>query len=115
MERKSMRKALKVFGETVRDLRKNLKLTQEQLGETCGRHPVYVSEMERGVKNPSLESILRLCQALKITPGDLMDLAFPSDVKDLALKKKILTLVSQQGSEDLKKLLAIVKAYLENE
>ena len=115
MKNQTMPKALKLFSQTVRELRKNLNLTQEQLGELCERHPVFISELERGIKNPSLDSILRLCRGLKIEPGDLMNLAFQPDLDNQTIKKQIMMLINQQSTEDLKKLLLIIKAYLETE
>jgi len=115
MGNQTMLKALKLFRQTVRELRKNLNLTQEQLGELCERHPVFISELERGIKNPSLDTILRLCRALKIEPGDLMNLAFQPDPHNQAIKKQIMMLINQQSTEDLKRLLLIIKAYLDTE
>ncbi len=105
--------ALRMFGQNVRELRKNLSLTQEQLAEVCERHPIYISELERGIKSPSLDSILRICRALKISPGDLMNLAFQADTNNQVIKKQIMTIISQQSTGDLKRLLRIIKAYLE--
>lgn len=106
-----MSKPLELLGNTIRELRKNLELTQEQLGEMCERHPVYISELERGIKNPSMDSILRLCKTLEVTPGELMDLVFRPDEKDKAIKKQIATITSQFDSEDLKGLLVMIEAY----
>ena len=112
MENKTMLKALELFSKTIRELRKNLNLTQEQLGELCDRHPVFISQLERGIKKPTLESILKLCKALKVTPGDLMNLAFSSDSDNQTIKKQIMILLDQQNTKDLKRLLRIIKAYL---
>ena len=115
MRNQTMPKALKLFSQTIRKLRKNLNLTQEQLAELCERHPVFISELERGVKNPSLDTILQLCRGLKIGPGDLMNLAFQPDLDNQAIKKQIMILINQQSTEDLKRILLIIKAYLETE
>jgi len=105
--------ALEAFGRVIRELRKNLNLTQERLAEMCDRHPVFISELERGHRSPSLDTILRLSEALKVSPSDLMELAFPSDPERHELKKRIAALVAQQSTDDLKRLLAIVRAYIE--
>ena len=83
-----MPKPLEAFGGAIRALRKERRLTQEQLAEMCKRHPVYISEIERGKKNPSLDTILRISKALNVTPGELMDLAFQSADKDPAIYQK---------------------------
>ena len=53
------------FGGIVRRLRKNAKLTHEQLAEKAECHPTYISLVERGKRNPSLDMVLRLSRALK--------------------------------------------------
>ena len=109
-----MLEASKLFGQTIRALRKNLNLSQEKLGELCERHPVYISELERGIKKPSLDSILRLCRSLKVEPGELMDLTFNPEPHSQAIKRQIIMIINQQNTRDLKKLFNIIKAYLES-
>ena len=52
------------FGRKVRDRRTKLKLSQEQLAERADLHWTYISGIERGVRNPGLNTLGRLCQAL---------------------------------------------------
>ena len=54
-----------LFGGIVRRLRKNAKLTHEQLAERAECHPTYISLVERGKRNPSLDMVLRLSRALE--------------------------------------------------
>jgi transcriptional regulator with XRE-family HTH domain len=106
---------LKAFGATVRALRKERGLTQEALAELCKRHPVYISELERGIKNPSLDSILRLCRALRIAPGTLMDLTFqPADQAE-TLTKELLRLLAGKDAKTIKTLLEMARVFLSAE
>ena len=52
------------FGASLRDLRESLGLSQEQLGFDSEVHRTYISEIERGLKNPSLETLQKLAKAL---------------------------------------------------
>lgn len=54
-----------LFGDIVRRLRKDAKLTHEQLAEKAECHPTYISLVERGKRNPSLDMVLRLGRALE--------------------------------------------------
>lgn len=54
-----------LFGDIVRRLRKDAKLTHEQLAEKAECHPTYISLVERGKRNPSLDMVLRLSRALE--------------------------------------------------
>ena len=53
------------FGGIVRRLRRDAKLTHEQLAEKAECHPTYISLVERGKRNPSLDMVLRLSRALE--------------------------------------------------
>lgn len=59
------------FGKTLRTKRTELELSQEQLADLAGLHFTYVSSVERGERNISLENIGRLAQALKCHIKDL--------------------------------------------
>jgi len=61
----------KAFGLRIRNLRKKKSLSQEDLADRAGLHPTYVGGVERGERNPSLESILKIAKALEISPGQL--------------------------------------------
>lgn len=47
----------KSFGKVIQERRKQLALTQEQLARRSGMHRTYVSDIERGERNLSLDSI----------------------------------------------------------
>jgi transcriptional regulator with XRE-family HTH domain len=60
--RKRLRLAL---GKALRRFREEAGLTQEGLAFASGVHPTYVSQLERGLKSPSLDVIATLAAALK--------------------------------------------------
>lgn len=62
------------FGERVRQLREKNGWSQEDLAERSGLHRTYVSGVERGVRNPTLEVISRLAAALEVPLSVLMKL-----------------------------------------
>ncbi len=61
------------FGLAVRARRAQLGITQEELGFRAELHRTYVAGIERGARNPSLESIRRLAQALEVSLGNLFE------------------------------------------
>ena len=65
-------KTIREFGTRIRTLRKELALSQEDLGEVAGLHRTYIGHLERGEVNPSLINILRVAKALKVDPSDLV-------------------------------------------
>ena len=62
-----------VFGERLRELREKRGETLRSLADQMGMSFAYLSEMERGVKVPSLTTIIRLAIALDCKVTDLVD------------------------------------------
>lgn len=56
----------KQFGAAVRLHRDKLGISQEELAARAGLHRTYISDVERGARNVSLESIHRLAEALEV-------------------------------------------------
>jgi transcriptional regulator with XRE-family HTH domain len=54
------------LGRRIRDLRTKRGWTQEQFAEFCGLHRTYMGHVERGEKNVSLSTVLRVANALGI-------------------------------------------------
>ena len=54
------------FGKAIRRRRRELDLSQEELAERAELHRTYVSDIERGDRNPSLENIQKLAKALNM-------------------------------------------------
>ena len=59
------------FGEQVRFLRGQRKLTQEEVAHRADIHVTYLSGVERGVRNPSLKNIRAIAGALDVLVSDL--------------------------------------------
>ena len=62
----------KILGENIRSLRTKKQITQEQLAELCDLHRTYIGAMERGDRNVSLNNIVKVAQALNVTPSELL-------------------------------------------
>ena len=60
------------FGKVLRKLRKNAGLTQEQLGFEANLRRTYISSLELGEKEPSLQTIQKLSLALDLSISKLM-------------------------------------------
>lgn len=62
----------RLFAANLRRLRIATGFSQEALAERAGLHRTYVSSIERGERNLSLENIFRLAEALAVDPRDLL-------------------------------------------
>jgi transcriptional regulator with XRE-family HTH domain len=65
----------KVLGQSIRKHRVRLDLTQEQLSEKSQMHRTYLADIERGKRNPSIETVRRLAQALEIPISEIFSTA----------------------------------------
>jgi two-component system response regulator len=61
----------KQFGIVLKAWRKKLQLSQEKLAGRAGLHRTYVADIERGARNPSLQSLQKLAVALELPLSDL--------------------------------------------
>lgn len=52
------------FGQAVRKIRRNQGISQEELAERCSLHRTYISDVELGKRNISLENIERIAISL---------------------------------------------------
>ena len=69
LERKALRKGL---GELVRKRRREIGLSQENLGFECGLHRTYIGAIERGETNLTIENIAILAITLHCEINDLI-------------------------------------------
>jgi transcriptional regulator with XRE-family HTH domain len=67
---KTLRKSL---GERVRQLRRDAGVSQEDFADACGFARSYMSRIERGTSNLSLDGVQRLAAAFGISVGELFN------------------------------------------
>lgn len=59
------------FGKTLRKLRTEKHISQEAFAAICNLHRTYISDVELGKRNVSLENIKRMSDALEMNISDL--------------------------------------------
>ncbi|KRB61151.1 hypothetical protein ASE04_22535 [Rhizobium sp. Root708] len=57
------------LGERLRDRRRELKLTLQQVADQAGFSVGFISQIERGITVPSLTSLVSVCRVLKVDVG----------------------------------------------
>jgi transcriptional regulator with XRE-family HTH domain len=67
----SLPKHREKLGKAVRDYRKQAKFSQEKLAEKAELSTVFISNIERGVENVSVDALARIAKALGINLRDL--------------------------------------------
>jgi transcriptional regulator with XRE-family HTH domain len=60
------------LGANVRECRRRLGISQEELGHRAETHPTVISPLELGQRLPCIETFIRFAGALKVAPNDLV-------------------------------------------
>jgi len=98
----------KLIGARLKSLRESKKLTQERLSEKVDINPVHLSNIERGVANPSLALLIRIAKALEVELWEIFD--YGHEVSSTELKKALSQLTKELDEERLRSVVKIVRA-----
>ncbi|MBG0966561.1 MULTISPECIES: helix-turn-helix domain-containing protein [Bacillus] len=79
---------IKKLGKRIRFLRKEQNLSQERLGELSNIHTNHIGAIERGEKNVTIESLIKLSNGLNITLDELFRKIEHSDCNTSIHSKK---------------------------
>jgi transcriptional regulator with XRE-family HTH domain len=101
--------AKRALGRRIKALRKRAALTQEGLAERAGFNPKYVSGIERGRENPTLDTLIRMAAELGVQPVELFDFDLDG-ATPAAMKKAAVDLMGRLDVEALRRVLRIVRA-----
>lgn len=62
----------KLLGQVVADSRRSAGYSQEALADLCGLHATYISQLERGVKSPTVRVLRAIAAALEMPASKLL-------------------------------------------
>jgi transcriptional regulator with XRE-family HTH domain len=62
-----------MFGQALKKIREQRGISQEKLADIMEMHRNTVALLERGQRNPSLETIKKLARALRVDPGKFFE------------------------------------------
>ncbi len=110
-----MSKLSKHVGIQIKNLRKNRKLTQEQLGELVQLPQSYIGGIERGEKNISMETLERIIDALQVKPGDLFAGYSSASYENSKLMDSIHVLLKPRSDDELRLIKKLVLAVISKE
>src|SRR3989338_7076055 len=79
----------KVVGMRIKSLRRARGYSQERLAEIIGINPKYLSSIERGEENPTLDLLMRLSQGLKVEMQEIFKVGITTAATDVVLANLI--------------------------
>ena len=88
------------LGQKIRALRKERKQTLETLAEAADIGLVYLGEIERGIKMPSLKTFIKLVNALDVSADELIGLETKSgrDYYTQKLSEQLQSLTKEEAA-----------------
>jgi len=99
----------KLPGQRIKSLRKTRGYTQEQLAEIIDINPKYLSSVERGEENPTLDLFLRLARGLKVDLYEIFQFEHESE-QPRRLRKRLESLIAEAKEEDLARIARVLEA-----
>ena len=66
------RNILESFGMRLQKVRKEKRISQEELAAQLSMHRTYIGMIERGERNPTIRTLYKIAKALKVKAGDLL-------------------------------------------
>ena len=102
----------RAVGKRIKIVRQRNGLTQDQLAEQVGLSPKYISGIERGVENPTMDILLRVAKMLGVEPYDLF-LFGESEESEKALRKGIEKMVREADREKLQLYFDVIRKILQ--
>ncbi|MBI5098841.1 MAG: helix-turn-helix transcriptional regulator [Nitrospirae bacterium] len=98
----------KLIGRRIKELRRSKELSQEKLAELAETSPNYLSRMERGTENPTLDMLIKLSNALEVEMWEIFDFGHVTERK--ALKESLQAFLKTADEPTLRLALKIIRA-----
>jgi len=98
-----------LLGLKIKGFRKQNKYTQEKLSELLSMDISALSKIENGKCFPSVETICKMIEMLKIEPNEMFDFLSFANKKTQIKEEIVLEKVRQLSSKDKQKVLKIIE------
>ena len=102
---------MREIGNKLLAIRKRTGMTQFEVAEAAGLSGRTYADIERGTVNMRVETILRICEALHITPDEILT---QSDTQITAQQEEILARLNACNPKDKETALRLLSVYLQS-
>ncbi len=98
------------LGKRIKSLRKQTGMSQTELALKASLSPAHLGQIERALKNPTLDTIYAIAQALEVPLSQLFDDTDNPNPKDISpYENKLTTYLMDMSDEQQKEILKIIK------
>ena len=94
-------------GENLKKIRKEKGLTQKELGKLCGMSEAQIGQYENGLRNPKMETLEKIANALDISYFELLDIS--ETTKESNIQKITLNVEIKNIDEETKKAEKLIE------
>lgn len=102
------------LGQQIRTVRKEHKMSQEELAYLASISPAHLGQIERAVKNPTLDTINQIASALNLSVSELLS-PYSRSASGVPPKKpaieKILSHLNQMSDDELSDILKMIRIF----
>ena len=99
-----------VIGNRLYSIRKKTGFTQADVAEKAGISDRTYADIERGTVNMRVETLLRICNVLKITPDEVLSTEKEQEITT----ENITELLNSISSKERKTVFKLLEVYLKN-
>ena len=96
-------------GERIRQFRTRQHLSQEELAFASEIHPAYIGKVERGEKCPTIETVSKIANGLKVSIPKLLDIDSNTEVEEEDAFHRIKVAMNGLSPEQMVKIAQIVE------
>ena len=89
-----------LLGNRIRQLRKNLKLTQAQLADKAGLSTNFIALLENGKRSASVDTLFRISKVLKVELKELFDFPDKKTKTQVAIDE-LVKLLNRKSADDI--------------
>ena len=107
-----MKQGKEFLGKRIKEIRKTRKMTQEKLAELICVDPKYISRLETGNSTPSLDTIMKISEALDIEAAELFNFSYLDEKENLI--EQILVKLHNTNSKNVRLVYGITNMILSN-
>lgn len=99
-------------GRRIRAYRKEKKMTQVELAKRANCHVTYIGALERGEKTPSIDTLYRICQGLRVPMSEFLKGLAPGSAKPIVGFDELVEAFPQEKREEIYKILVAVLEFI---
>lgn len=96
------------LGQTIRNIRKNKKISLKRLADITGYATHSLGNIERGSRNPSMQTFVDICNALEVSSDELL-FDYLKVHFEYSTQYKLETVFSELTEEQQKKIMSIIE------